>query len=52
MIDKSSAAKAEKLSVAVSILEWTPSGHIAHTQFNDSNRRAAGQGNDKFHPIL
>ena len=52
MIDTSSAAKAEKVSVSDAIRQWMPTGHIAHIQFNDSNRRAAGQGDDKFYPIL
>ena len=29
-----------------------PSGHIAHVQVNDPNRRGPGQGEMKFAPIL
>lgn len=29
-----------------------PSGHIAHVQINDCNRRGPGQGNDNFAPVF
>ena len=29
-----------------------PSGLLAHVQLNDRNRRAPGQGNDRFGPVL
>ena len=31
---------------------WIPSGRIAHVQINDPNRRAPGQGDLRFAPIL
>ena len=52
MIDTGAVARAEDLSVDGSIRRWMPSGHIRHVQFNDRNRRAAGQGDDDFEPVL
>jgi len=52
MIDTSAAAASEPISVAATIRQWMPSGHLAHVQFNDTNRRAAGQGDDRFADIL
>jgi len=31
---------------------WMPTGHIAHVQVNDPNRRGPGQGAMDFAPIL
>lgn len=52
MIDTSAAASMEDISVSEAIRRWMPSGHIAHIQFNDANRRAAGQGEDRFLDVL
>jgi len=52
MIDTSAAATMEAEPVADAIRRWMPTGHIAHIQFNDSNRRAAGQGEDRFRDVL
>ena len=52
MIDTSAAGLSEDEPVDELIRKWTPSGHIAHIQFNDRNRRAPGQGDDDFAPIL
>ena len=52
MIDTCSAGLSENTSVADLIRTWMPTGHIAHIQFNDRNRRAAGQGDDLFKPII
>jgi len=52
MIDTSAAALSDSQHVPDLIRTWVPSGHIAHVQFNDRNRRAAGQGDDDFTPIL
>lgn len=52
MIDTSAAGLSESQSVPDLIRTWIPTGHIAHIQFNDRNRRAAGQGGDHFTPIL
>jgi len=52
MIDCSAAGQAEKEPVAALMAHWIPSGHIAHVQVNDSNRRGPGQGEMAFAPIL
>ena len=52
MIDTSSAGLAEAEPVDALIRRWMPTGLIAHVQVNDPNRRAPGQGEMKFGPIL
>ena len=52
MVDTSAAAAAEAEPVAAVIERWLPTGLVAHVQLNDSNRRAPGQGEDAFRPIL
>ena len=52
MLDTSSAGLAERLSVPELIGIHLPAGHLAHVQLNDPNRRAPGQGQMKFGPIL
>ncbi len=52
MIDTSAAGLSDSQPVPDLIRTWVPTGHIAHIQFNDRNRRAAGQGDDAFFPIL
>jgi sugar phosphate isomerase/epimerase len=52
MIDTSAAARAEEISVVELIDRWLPSGHIAHVQVNDSNRRGPGEGEDRFAPVF
>lgn len=52
MIDCSAAGQAEREPVAALIERWMPTGHIAHVQVNDPNRRAPGQGQMRFEPIL
>mgnify|MGYP006279624975 CR=1 FL=1 len=52
MIDTSSAGLAEVLDVPTLIEHWLPSGLIAHIQLNDPNRRAPGQGEMAFGPVL
>jgi len=52
MIDTSAAALSDSEPVPDLVRRWMPTGHIAHIQFNDRNRRAAGQGADSFVPIL
>jgi sugar phosphate isomerase/epimerase len=46
------AARTESESRAELIDRWMPSGHIAHVQVNDANRRGPGQGDVDFLPIL
>lgn len=52
MVDCSAAGQVEKESVADLISRWAPTGHIAHIQVNDPNRRGPGQGAMSFGPIL
>lgn len=52
MIDCSAAGQTETAPVAELIDRWLPTGLIAHVQVNDPNRRAPGQGDMKFAPIL
>jgi len=52
MIDTSSAGLAETLPVPELIAQWLPTGLVAHVQLNDPNRRAPGQGEMAFGPVL
>lgn len=52
MIDCSAAGQVEAESVAALMTRWMPTGHIAHVQLNDPNRRGPGQGEMAFAPIL
>ncbi len=52
MIDCSAAGQVETESVADLMARWMPTGHIAHVQVNDPNRRGPGQGAMAFAPIL
>ena len=52
MIDCSAAGSTEATPVADLIDRWLPTGLIAHIQVNDPNRRAPGQGDLRFAPIL
>jgi len=52
MIDCSAAGTAEALTLAELIDRWLPTGLVAHVQANDPNRRAPGQGELAFGPIL
>ncbi|HUR88374.1 MAG TPA: sugar phosphate isomerase/epimerase family protein [Ramlibacter sp.] len=52
MIDCSAAGQVETEALPALIERWMTSGHVAHVQVNDPNRRAPGQGNMRFGPIL
>ena len=52
MIDCSAAGQVEGEPIPALIERWTKSGHVAHVQVNDPNRRAPGQGELRFGPIL
>ena len=52
MIDCSAAGQAEKEPVDQLMSRWMRSGHVAHVQVNDPNRRGPGQGEMRFAPIL
>ncbi|MEO7549495.1 MAG: sugar phosphate isomerase/epimerase family protein [Ramlibacter sp.] len=52
MIDCSAAGQTEAEPVDALMTRWMPTGHIAHVQVNDPNRRGPGQGDMAFTPIL
>jgi D-psicose/D-tagatose/L-ribulose 3-epimerase len=52
MLDCSAAGQVEREPIEVLLRRWVPSGHIAHVQVNDPNRRGPGQGDMTFAPIL
>ena len=52
MLDTKSAALAEELPATALIAQWLPTGLLRHVQLNDRNRRAPGQGTDRFAPVL
>jgi sugar phosphate isomerase/epimerase len=52
MIDCSAAGQGETEPVAALMARWMPSGHVAHVQVNDPNRRGPGQGGMTFAPIV
>jgi D-psicose/D-tagatose/L-ribulose 3-epimerase len=52
MLDTKSASLAESTSPEALLRKWLPSGLIRHVQLNDRNRRAPGQGTDRFAPVL
>ena len=52
MIDCSAAGRGEVQSIPDLIRQWLPTGLIAHIHLNDPNRRAPGEGDLEFAPIL
>jgi D-psicose/D-tagatose/L-ribulose 3-epimerase len=52
MLDTKSAALAESSTPEALVRKWLPTGFIRHVQLNDRNRRAPGQGADRFTPVL
>ena len=52
MIDCSAAGQVEQEPLPALIERWMASGHVAHVQVNDPNRRAPGQGDMRFEAIL
>jgi len=52
MVDCAAARTGGDLPVEDIIDRWLPAGMLAHIQLNDSDRRAAGQGNDRFAGII
>lgn len=52
MIDCSAAGQVEQEPIPVLMDRWVRSGHVAHVQVNDPNRRGPGQGELRFGPIL
>jgi D-psicose/D-tagatose/L-ribulose 3-epimerase len=52
MLDVSAASQAETEPVHAVLARYLASGHIAHVQLNDRNRRGPGQGNTPQAPVL
>ena len=52
MIDCSAAGHEEREPIERLMARWMPTGHIAHVQVNDPNRRGPGQGDLQFAAIL
>jgi sugar phosphate isomerase/epimerase len=52
MLDVCAAGGGETASVPALLETWLPSGLLGHIHLNDRNRRAPGQGEDRFGPIL
>ncbi len=52
MLDVSAAGRGEAAPVEELLRRFVPTGWIAHLHLNDRNRRAPGQGADRFGPIL
>ena len=52
MLDVCAAGNGEAEPVTALLDRWLPTGMLAHIHLNDRNRRAPGQGADRFAPIL
>lgn len=52
MIDCKAARGAESEDVPELLERWLPTGLVAHVHLNDTNRRAPGQGDDRFAGVL
>lgn len=52
MLDVSAASQAESAPVHEVLAQYLASGHIAHVQLNDKNRRGPGQGDTPQTPVL
>jgi D-psicose/D-tagatose/L-ribulose 3-epimerase len=52
MLDCCAASQSETEPIPALLDRWMPSGHIAHVQVNDRNRRGPGEGDVAFAPIL
>jgi D-psicose/D-tagatose/L-ribulose 3-epimerase len=52
MLDLSAAAQSEREPPAAVLARYLASGHVAHVQLNDRNRRGPGQGDTPVAPVL
>ena len=52
MLDACAAGQAETQPIPDVLDRWLPTGVVAHIHLNDPNRRAPGQGELRFGPIL
>ena len=52
MLDVSAASHSEATPIDQVLHQFLSSGHIAHIQVNDQNRRGPGQGDTAIAPVL
>jgi D-psicose/D-tagatose/L-ribulose 3-epimerase len=52
MLDVSAAGRGEAEAPAELLRRFVPAGVVAHVHLNDRNRRAPGQGEDRFAPVF
>lgn len=52
MLDVSAASHSERAPVHEVLRDFLASGHVAHVQLNDKNRRGPGQGETDQRPVL
>ncbi|MBB5687929.1 sugar phosphate isomerase/epimerase [Roseomonas alkaliterrae] len=52
MLDTCAAGNGESDTVVALLERFVPGGMIAHVHLNDRNKRAPGQGGDRFGPVL
>ena len=52
MLDVCASGNGEALDVCALLARHIPGGQIGHIHLNDRNKRAPGQGSDRFAPIL
>jgi sugar phosphate isomerase/epimerase len=52
MLDCCAAGNGEAEPATALLDRWLPSGLLAHVHLNDRNRRAPGQGEDRFGPVI
>jgi sugar phosphate isomerase/epimerase len=52
MLDVCAAGHGETETVPALLARWLPAGRLAHVHLNDRSRRAPGQGEDRFAPII
>jgi D-psicose/D-tagatose/L-ribulose 3-epimerase len=52
MLDVSAASHSESLPLSQVLAQYLASGHIAHVQVNDKNRRGPGQGMTAIAPVI
>jgi sugar phosphate isomerase/epimerase len=52
MLDLSAASQSETQAPSAVLAQYLASGHVAHVQLNDRNRRGPGQGDTLVAPVL
>lgn len=52
MLDCAAASHSDTAPLPALLDRWLPSGHVAHVQVNDTNRRGPGEGDLPIAPVL